>query len=139
MQTMKTNSLPLSWNIAKILQACYYRNFEYALPCPPQTLILSIFKESRKWGITLLEILHFSESCSLTDWLTLFWLINWEPEFCQRWGLRWNKNSYIIFHFRLFPGETNDKSFQKTPKQNTIFGLFYPFWGKRAFSSKFCS
>ena len=42
-------------------------------------------------------------SCFSKDWLTAFWPINREPEFCQIWDWWWNINNNISFHFRLFP------------------------------------
>ena len=74
-----------------------------------------------------LEILHFKESCNLIGQNAVtFWPITSEPEFCQIWGWRWNINSNISFHFRLFLGKTNDKIFRKIQK-NLLWAHFAPF------------
>ena len=70
-----------------------------------------------------LEILH---RILQFDWLTVFWPITREPEFCQLWDWWRNINNKISFYFRLFPGKTNDKIFQKI--QNILFwDHFGPF------------
>ena len=73
------------------------------------------------WNITFYTILQF-------DWLTAFWLITWEPEFCQIWDWWWNINNNISFHLRLFPRKTNDRIFQKIRKTQfwDHFGPFLP-------------
>ena len=58
------------------------------------------------------------------DWLTAFWVIIQEPEFCQIWDWWWNINESISFHFRLFPGKTNGNIFQIIQK---VF-FWGPFW-----------
>ena len=72
-----------------------------------------------------LEILHFKESGNLIGWQ------HQELEFCQKWDWWWNINSNISFHFRLFPGKTNDKIFKKILK-NLLWGHFGPFLPKFA-------
>ena len=53
-------------------------------------------------------------------WLTAFWPITRESEFCQQiWDWWWNMN-YNNFHSRLFPAKTNNPFFQKNPKNNTL-------------------
>ena len=47
------------------------------------------------WGIIFKKTLQF-------DWLTAFWPINWELEFCQIWHWWWNINGNISFYYRLF-------------------------------------
>ena len=76
------------------------------------------------WNIIFSRILWF-------DWLTAFWSITKEPEFCQIWDLWWNISNNINFHFRLFPIKTNDKIFQKIQKTyfGAIFWLFLPKFG----------
>ena len=60
----------------------------------------------------------------------VIWLANsplaQEPEFCQIWDWWWNINNNISFRFRLFPGKTNDKVFQKIKTNNfwAILDLF---------------
>ena len=84
------------------------------------------------WDITFQRILQF-------DWPTAFWVITWELEFCQIWGWWWNINNNISFHFRLFPGKTNDKVFPKKSKKTyfrAILGPFFPNLSKNEFSAK---
>ena len=57
----------------------------------------------------------------------VFWSITRESEFCQIWDWWWNINN--ISHFRLFPGQTKDKFFQKNPKKPQI-------WAKMSFPGK---
>ena len=72
------------------------------------------------------------------DWPTAFWTITWEPKFCQIWRWCETSNKKNSFHFRLFPGKTGDKIFQKIPK-NLFWDQFQPFmdkFGQRIFSLK---
>ena len=83
--------------IAKILQTCF-RYFGHALLCTPK-VILSIY-----WKLLCLSAggknqLH--PPCFSEDWLTAFWPINREPEFCQIWDWWWNINNNISFHFKF--------------------------------------
>ena len=80
------------------------------------------------WDITFQRILQF-------DWLTAFWPITWEPEFCQIWNRWWNINNNISFHFRLFPRKTNDRFFQKIQKIlfRGHFWHFLPKFGQENF------
>ena len=39
--------------------------------------------------------------CFSKDWLTVFWPVNWEPEFCQIWDWWWNINNNINFHLKF--------------------------------------
>ena len=64
------------------------------------------------------------------DLSTAFWSITQEPEFRQIWDWWWNITNSTSFCFRLFPGKTNDKFFQKI--QNNI--SFCPNLGKNKFS-----
>ena len=83
------------------------------------------------WDITFSRILQF-------DWLTAFWPITWETEFCQIWDWWWHiNNKTISFHFRLTPRKTNDNIFQKI--QKTLFAaILDPFahWSKMNFPRK---
>ena len=83
------------------------------------------------WKITFYRILQF-------DWLTAFWPITREPEFCQIWDWWWNINNNIGFHFKLFPGKTNDNIFQKVQKTYlaAILGPFCPNLDKNELSWK---
>ena len=51
------------------------------------------------------------------------------------WDWSWNINNNVSFHFRLFPGKTNDKMFQKIVKKILFSGHFRPFFPK--FKQKF--
>ena len=64
------------------------------------------------------------------NWLTAFWFITQEPGFCQIWDCWWNINNITIFHFRLSPGKTNDKNFQRKIKTNLFWGQFWVFLSK---------
>ena len=83
------------------------------------------------WKITFYRILQF-------DWLTAFWPITREPEFCQIWDWWWNINNNIGFHFKLFPGKNNDNIFQKVQKTYlaAIWALFAQIWTKMNFPEK---
>ena len=63
--------------------------------------------------------------CFSEDWLTAFWPINREPEFCQIWDWWWNINNNISFHFRLFPRKLF-KIFNKLKKFKKI--ILGPIW-----------
>ena len=39
--------------------------------------------------------------CFSNDWLTAFWPINRESEFCQIWDWWWNIKNNICFHFKF--------------------------------------
>lgn len=60
----------------------------------------------------------------ISDWQRGIWPVTWEIGFCQI-------KITITFHFRLFSGKTNEKSFRNMKKHH--------FWGKIEFSSKLCS
>ena len=84
------------------------------------------------WDITFYRIMQF-------DWLTAFWPITRDPEFCQMWDWWWNINSNIIFHSRLLPRKTNGKNFQKNKKKHILgpfWSLFVQIWQKLAFLEK---
>ena len=71
------------------------------------------------------------------DWLTAFWPITGDPEFCQIWW--WNINNNVSFHFRLFPRKTNITKFFKKFKKlhfGAILCFFCPNFCKNEFSWK---
>ena len=59
-----------------------------------------------------------------------FWPITQEPVLWQIWECWWNISNNISFHFRLFPGKTNDEIFQKIQKPSKIqkSQIQGPFW-----------
>ena len=61
-----------------------------------------------------------SSPCFSEDWLTAFWLINWEPEFCQIWDWWLNINNNTSFHFKFLI------NFSKNSKK-LFCGQFGPF------------
>ena len=65
------------------------------------------------------------------DWPSAYWIITREPEYCQIWRWWWNINNNTSFRFRLFPGKTNDKIFQKI--QKNFFGGSFQIWAKMNF------
>ena len=65
----------------------------------------------------------------LFNWLTAFWSITKEPEFCEIWVWCWSINNNISFQFRLFPEKTNDKIFQKI-KKSPILGTFWALFAQ---------
>ena len=114
-------SWPLSWNVDKILQICYFWYFE--LPGqghqknnyqPVEKLwCSSTFKKSIwfliSWYITFLRIIQSDGSRAL------FRPTTWK-NFCNIRGFQWNLNNKMIFHFRFFWGKNDDKTFQKIQK-----------------------
>ena len=66
-----------------------------------------------KWYYQFVENFHvylqaknqLHPPCFSEDWLSAFWPINREQEFCQIWDWWWNINN-ISFHFRSFPRKT---------------------------------
>ena len=68
------------------------------------------------WDITFYRIPQF-------NWLTAFWPIIREPEFCQIWDWWWNINNNISFHWK-----TNDEIFQT---RKPYFGPFSPKFGQK--------
>ena len=72
------------------------------------------------------------------DWLTAFWPITGDPEFCQIWW--WNINNNVSFHFRLFPRKTNMTKFFKKIQKPPFWGhsvlLLPKFWQKWIFLEK---
>ena len=61
-----------------------------------------------------------------------FWPITQEPVLWQIWECWWNINNNISFHFRLFPGKTNDEIFQKIQKPKSKIQI----WAKLTFPGK---
>ena len=90
-------------------------------------MIVSTFR--RRWCLSAcqknLEILHFNKTFQFY-WLTAFWPIIGDTQFCQIWGCCWNINKNISFHFRLRPRKINNKIFQK--RQKTHFEAMWPEW-----------
>ena len=80
-----------------------------------------------------LEILHFKESSNFTS--DKLWAVTCEPEFCEICDWWWNIKNSISFHIRLFPGITDDKSFQKF-HFGAIFTSLSPNLDKNEFSWK---
>ena len=107
----------------------YFGYFRHACLCTPKTIVstcrILFFCIPRINFIIhfFLQILLFQESCNLIGW-TAFWLVTWEPEFCQIWDLWWNISYNIGFYFKLFLGKTNHKIFQKE-KKNLFWGHFW--------------
>ena len=78
--------------------------------------------------------------CFCEDWLSAFWPINQEQEFCQVWDCCRNISN-ISFHFRSFPSKTFSvfNKFFKKSKQNYFWanlGLFCSNLVKNEFSWK---
>ena len=97
-----------------ILLTC--RKLRCLSACQKYTFLLS-------GDITFLRTLQF-------DWPTAFWSITRDPEFCQIWDWWWNICNNISFHFRSFPGKTNDKIFQQIQNR---WALFTQIMGKNEF------
>ena len=114
-------TIPLSWFfITKILRNCF-SYFGHAWVCTLKVL-LSIY---RKLSVLSAGKNRLHPPCFCEDWLSAFWSLNREPEFCQIWDWWWNANNNISFHSRLFPRKTN-KIFQKIQKHfETNLGPFF--------------
>ena len=77
---------PLSWNITKILQTCYFEYFGHASPCPPKAIAptLEILMVICKQKINLIPRFFSAIWLVKNSWAITPW-----QEFCQTWGLRW--------------------------------------------------
>ena len=87
------------------------------------TTILFFFKSYRSW-IAKLGFWLLTGKKLVSP--TAFWPITREPKPCLIWDWWWNINNNITFHFRLFPGKTDVKIFQKI-QENRFWGHFGPF------------
>ena len=97
-----TSSPPFFWKYCEDMHTSYFGCFGNARLCTPKMIVSTSF---------LRYILK-----NPTIWLTNSILA---------WNLQTrNINNNISFYFRLFPGKTNDKSFQKIWK----FLFWGPFW-----------
>ena len=106
--------------IAKILWTCF-RYFGHAWLSTAKVMLLIYWKLSYlSAGKNKLHHPCFSEY-----WLSAFWPITREPEFCQIWDWWWNINNNISFHFRLFPRKLF-KIFNKLKKFKKI--ILGPIW-----------
>ena len=82
--------------IAKILWTCF-RYFGHAWLSTAKVMLLIYWKLSYlSAGKNKLHHPCFSEY-----WLSAFWPITREPEFCQIWDWWWNINNNISFHFKF--------------------------------------
>ena len=107
-----------SEDIVKI-KTSYFGYFGHASLWTPKMIISACGKlwclfACQKLPLIITSLLRYYILKNIAIWLlTAFRPIAREPEFSQIWDWWWNISNYISFHFRLFPGKTNDKIFQK--------------------------
>ena len=121
------------WDVARILQRCYFGYFGHAWLRTPKITISTCRKlwfACQKCTSSFNSFLRYYILKNPAIYLAKeFWPITWEPEFCQIWDWWWNMNNNISFHFSLFPRKNNDKNFQKI--QKTLFWHYFgPFLTK---------
>ena len=111
-----------------------------ALPCANMALVLGTKDMPSyahpKWYYQFIENFHvylqaknqLHPPCFSEDWLSAFWSINREQEFCQIWDWWWNINN-ISFHFRSFWRKTFEilNNILKKSKQNYFRANLGPF------------
>ena len=129
-----TSSPPFFCRYCKDMQTSYFGYFGHAClhtPTIESTCgTLRCLSACQKYISSFTSFLRFYILKNpAVDCSTVFWPTTAEPEFCQIWDWWRNINYNISFHFRLFPGETNDKLFQKIQK-NLCWGYFGPFLPK---------
>ena len=90
----------LSWNIAKILQTCYFGYFGHGSVHPPKTINspwrkLWCFSKCLKSTWSLTFFLRYYNLKNPTTWLlTSILAHNFRKEFCPIKGSRWNINNW---------------------------------------------
>ena len=120
------------WKYAKK----FFESFEHTWLCT--TNLWNTLSASQKYFLLFTSFLRCYILKNPAIWLTAFWPITREPEFCQIWHWWWNIN-YNSFHIRLFPRKTNNNIFQKIQKK-LFWDHFGPYlfqmWAKMNFGGK---
>ena len=132
----KSTSFPIIfWRYCKDMQTSYFGYFEHACLCKLKMIVptcrtLRCLPACQKQTLPFTSLLRCYILKNLAIWLVDSILShNSRTRILPDMGLEVNSNNNFSFHFRLIPGKTNDKIFQKIQK-TLIWGHFVPFLPK---------